>query len=1330
VNETSINTDVSGGTVGVVGARVVRIENLYVGAASTERATPAGPIPPCPYPGLAYFGPEDASRFFGREQAISGLVAAVAKRSFTALVGASGSGKSSVVLAGLAPRLSAQGGWRSTYFRIGTEPDKNPFAALARALEPLTTERGLSDRLEEVQKLSQKLAAGSISLTNYIGQCRSANPGKRILLIADQFEEAFTFVSDDALRNLFINALIDAFPDPKPGATPDVCLILTLRADFYNAALRYRPLADRLQDHVENLGPMTRDEFREAIGTPADAVHVGFEPGLVDTILDDVEKRPGSLPLLQFALREMWGRLKTPLLTRAGYDAIGGVEGALSKRAQAIFEDATKNETDAVSVGLFRRLFTRLVTLGEGAEDTRRITAKEELGPDEWSLAQKLADEDNRLVVTASTASGQETAEVVHEALIRNWPELVNWVSRDRAFISWRNQLRSRLDEWRASPSDPGTLLRGGPLAVAEEWAARRGDDLNVDEKAYIARSIELRDAERQNAEEELREKQAQLQQMAGAQRETEQAQRRTAEAQATTSRAQRRARRAILAVGVVTTVLLVAGGLFLSRVQRDAKELGEEQSQLTSQQDQLAKAQSVLKTREEQLGNAQSALNHSEKALDEQLTAVGELKSSLETRQIELQHQHANLLNELAGSFLARGNVDAALRFAIKGTEDDLQLSKGRERSTAASAALAAAAIRVGWRLVISTSASVYSASSSADGTRIVTGASKSAQLWDAVTGREIIALEKGTTHPAFSPDGSMIAVADGSTVFVDDARTGKERAVLQGHTDTIGSISFSPDGLRIITSSWDKTARIWDATTAKEIGVLRGHDDWVWSAEFNRSGSLIVTSSKDGTVRVWDPKTYKAISVLKFNQEPIFDAHFSPDGSKLVMASADETARIWDIKGGKTTALLRGHQGLVVASAFSPNGSLIVTASADRTIRIWETETGLQVATLVGHEGGVNSVSFTPDGLGVVSASSDNTVRVWDISAEATRTVLRGHTAEVHSAEFSLDGSRVITSSADKTARAWDTNTGQILSTLSGHVGDLWYAAFNPNGTKVVTASADGTARVWDVMSSRQVAVLSNTETLKSVFNTARYSPDGSLIVTALRDNTARIWRASTGEEIAVLRGHRANVSSAAFNRDGSRVVTSSWDGTARIWDVATAKEIAVLDAHGDLLWDAEFSPDGSSVVIASEDETARIWDIAQAKEIALLRGHANTVRTAAFSSDGSRVVTASFDGTARIWDAKTAHEIVVLRGDQRALFSAAFNRNGSLLVTSSDKVALIWDVRLATMTEGALLSEVCLHKLTGLSKLTRDEMRLAGYPDSEQLIDVCAGIAEARP
>ena len=739
MNEPSINAAVSGGAVGVAGAQVVRIENLYVGAAASIAPTkPAGPIPSCPYPGLAYFGPQDASRFFGREQAISALVAAVAKRSFTALVGASGSGKSSVVLAGLAPRLDAQGGWRSTYFRIGTEPDKNPFAALARALEPLTGERGLSDKLEEVQKLAQKLAVGSISLTNYIGQCRAANAGKRILLIADQFEEAFTFVSDEALRNRFVDALIDAFPDPERGATPDVCLVLTLRADFYSAALRHRPLADKLQDRVENLGPMTRDELREAIVKPAEQLEpsVTFEPGLAGTILDDVERRPGSLPLLQFALREMWGRLKTPLMTRADYDAIGGVEGGLAKRAQAIFEDVTKKETDAAAVALFRHLFTRLVTLGEGAEDTRRIVGREELGGQEWALAQRLAGEDNRLVVTAATTPGQETVEVAHEALIRNWPALVDWVNRDRPFISWRNQLVQRLDDWRKSPSDEGTLLRGGPLAVADDWIARRGDELNDEERAFVAASVGLRDAEKQQAEEELKQKQKQVQEVAAAQERTALAQNETQQAQANTARFQRRARWALTAVGAVTAVLLVAGGLFLNRLHRDVEELAAKQVQLTAKEEQLAEARSALTARQGQLAEAQSALH-------QQQVAATELQRSLELKQTDLEHQHANLLGELASAQLTQGNFDAALRFAAKGSEDDLVLPSAAFAASSSMASLAAAVSQARWRLGFAMGQKAPSSDAfSLDGLGIVVTASVD-------------------NTAAFSPDGSRIVTA-----------------------------------------------------------------------------------------------------------------------------------------------------------------------------------------------------------------------------------------------------------------------------------------------------------------------------------------------------------------------------------------------------------------------------------------------------------------------------------------------------------------------------------------------------------------------------------------
>src|SRR5215472_6713559 len=511
-----ISVTIEDGVVqGIIGAGTVIVENLnFYGpppSAPAERLTDRGEIPPCPYPGLLYFGPQDSGLFFGRDAAIAQLEAAVARQTLTVLVGASGSGKSSLVLAGLAPSLHARGGWRFSHFRVGTEPDQNPFLALSRALVPLLDERNATETLKEAQALGAELERGTLTLSNIVGGCRAANPGKRILLIADQFEEVFTLVADEPRRHQFIDALLAGFPDRPGGNPPDVCLVLTLRADFYGMALRHRPLADALQGRVVNLGPMTREELREAVIRPAQVKDIAFETGLVDTLLDAVTSKPGSLPLLQFALREMWRHLDKRCLTRAGYDAIGGVEGAIAQRAQAIYNQRTTNGEDEHAVTLFRQLFTRLVTLGEGRQDTRRIVGRAELGERAWELAQRLAGEGNRLVVTAAPAPGHETAEVVHEALIRSWPALTEWVNRDRAFQSWLRQLKPRVDDWGKHPEDDGTLLRGGPLAVAEDWLARRQDDLSVEERAYVEASLALRDAERKREENELVREQAAL---------------------------------------------------------------------------------------------------------------------------------------------------------------------------------------------------------------------------------------------------------------------------------------------------------------------------------------------------------------------------------------------------------------------------------------------------------------------------------------------------------------------------------------------------------------------------------------------------------------------------------------------------------------------------------------------------------------------------------------------------------------------------------------------------------------------------------------------------
>lgn len=491
-----VATHVSGGSIqGIGAAHYVRIENFTVhNAASTESAeTSALPhdhgTAPCPYPGLAYFGPSDRGHFFGRDAVVTRLASRVANHPFTALIGPSGSGKSSVVLAGLAPHLDDSLTWCFTYFRVGKEVDQNPYRALSRALVPLFRGGDIVDQLREIENLAAGLQDG-ITLTNVLSECVTRNEGKRVLVIADQFEELFTrsrFI-DDNLADRFIDCLLDAFQTRPDGALPQASLILTMRADFFGSALRYRRLADTLQDNVENLGPMTREELWDAIEKPA--LPLKFEGGLISTLVNDVVRRPGSLPLLQFALREMWERRHVNGLTRISYDAIGGIEGALAKRAESIYLQMTTNDSVIDVKSAFRQLFTRLVTLGEGAEDTRRVADRTELGASSWDLAQQLAGEANRLIVTDSESGNRETAELVHEALIRGWPRLVDWVNSDRAFLRWLSQLKPRIEDWNTDRNDEGTLLRGGPLATAQDWVSRKGPEISGNEKAYVSASI------------------------------------------------------------------------------------------------------------------------------------------------------------------------------------------------------------------------------------------------------------------------------------------------------------------------------------------------------------------------------------------------------------------------------------------------------------------------------------------------------------------------------------------------------------------------------------------------------------------------------------------------------------------------------------------------------------------------------------------------------------------------------------------------------------------------------------------------------------------------
>jgi len=437
---------------------------------------------PCPYRGLFHFGPNDADVFFGREIFIEELYSATKTNNFIPVLGASGSGKSSVVLAGLVPKLQKEGHWQFTHFRPGSVP----FYALAEALIPLyTPELDHTDQIAQTQKLAAYLFNTTVSLADVLRKIQQNHPNHRVLLIADQFEEIYTLCNNQEIRRKFLDCLLASLETPTSLSSSATVLVTTMRADFLGNALSYRPFADVLQNADVKLGPMNREELTQVIEKPAQKLGVTFADGLVERILDDVENQPGNLPLLEFALTELWNKRTGKQLTHKIYEEIGQVEGALARHADEKYGNLTDDEKEKV-----RRIFIQLVRPGEGAEDTRRIAMKAELGEQSWALVKQLADA--RLVVTSRNLSSQETVEVVHEALIRNWGELRVWMNKDRFFRAWQERLRSAKGQWEATKRDPGSLLRGAALAEAEEQLKKREADLS-DEKKFIEQSIQER---------------------------------------------------------------------------------------------------------------------------------------------------------------------------------------------------------------------------------------------------------------------------------------------------------------------------------------------------------------------------------------------------------------------------------------------------------------------------------------------------------------------------------------------------------------------------------------------------------------------------------------------------------------------------------------------------------------------------------------------------------------------------------------------------------------------------------------------------------------------
>ncbi|MBI1258448.1 MAG: protein kinase [Chloroflexi bacterium] len=1161
-----------------------------------------------PYKGLRAFQEADAADFFGRaaltEQLLGRMAASDDGARFLALVGPSGSGKSSAVRAGLIPALrkgalpnSAQ--WFITEMMPGT----HPFEELEAAL--------LCVAASYDHDLRAQLTEDRRGLVRAVKRLLPHDPQVELVLIIDQFEELFTLTTDELVRSQFIDSLLAAVSDPRSRMR----IVLTLRADFYDRPLLYPRMAELMRSHTEVAVPLTASELERAIAGPAERIGLTLEPGLTTTIINDVFGQPAALPLLQFSLSELYERRKERLLTISVYQETGGISGALARRADELF-----GGLDTVGQSAARQIFLRLIAPGEGVEDTRRRVLQTEL----MSLADERTIDDlitfysqyRLLTLDHDPITRGATVEIAHEALLHGWDRLRGWLEASRDELRLQRRLAVAAGEWVGSGRDVSFLASGARLIQFEALSANGSLSLNGTERAYLEASV----AERERTVLAERERQAHELTLA---RESARAQ-------------QRAANRLRYLVGLMIVAVVMASILSVFAISR--QQLADHNAALAygSATEAAANAQRAQSLR--LAAEANRLLQTGDSAELTALLAVRSLESGY-SQQADSALQQAILL-PLPERILTSDSGTIGSAFFLP---DGTIFTTGDESNDAASIArLWDAQTGQVIRRFDEISARAAGAGNillAHNGKSLIAFDAHTVWLYDLQTGMEIRHFTDNTRRANtadLSPDGKYLLRGDrDGTVRMFDVATGDEVRHFDGLANEAIRVLFSPDGKYVFTTPERTVAAVWDAQTGQQIARFVGHTDAVYPMGVSPNGKYLLTASNDSTARLWDMTSGQEVRRFVGHTGSVWTAAFSPDGAQILTGGIDRTARLWDAATGEELYRFTGTNGALYSVGFSPDGKSLIAGGDDLYARIWAVPTSESPRVLRGHTDDIRDVLVSPDGAYYVTASVDGTARIWDPRTGTVLNTLKSPSG----ANFGLllsPGKKLLGTLTDSgAAYIWSFPDGALLQTVNNCCGTS--AAISPDETRFVSSATDNNqpmlfmSDISDVNNPKQIYAVP----VPTTGRTLQFSADGKTLLMSGEDQVARLFDAQTGAQIQQFVGHTGIVTSAAFSLDGSLVLTASEDKTARLWDIATGREIRRLVGHTAFLNDAAFSPDGRTIATASGDGTARLWDAHTGQELRVFIGHTDIVFSVTFTPDGAQLITGSRDRTARIWD-----------------------------------------------------------------------------------------------
>lgn len=1141
-----------------------------------------------PYKGLNSFEEDDASNFFGREAMTETLINKLNDKGsfsrFLAVVGPSGSGKSSLIKAGLIPTL-----------RRGVLPDSDKwfFAELMPKTHPLNELRValLSVARNKNQHMIEQLQSSADGLTQVVDSI--LGDGDELVLLIDQFEEIFTMVDSPAQSNHFMELLYHAVTVPDSR----IRVIITLRADFYDRPLMHPLFCDLIADRTVVVPPLTANELHRAIVSPLNDLDMTIDDELISLIIDEVKEQPGTLPMLQYALTRLFEKRDGKRLTVEAYQEIGGILGSLTRQADELYYQLNNEQQIAT-----QQLFLRLVTLGEGTEDTRKQALQSELisiGGDAMREVFEIFGASRLITFNNDSITREPTVEVAHEALIKQWMLLRQWLDSSRDDLRQQKQLAGLANEWIKSGKDSSFLASGSRLDQLEQWFNNTTLSLSENEKRFVEASLSERD--RLLKEETAR--------------------------QENKRRLEQRARRLLLALtiasvlGAVVAIVLSLFALNQSYEASIARQESELNARISHELTMLSNSQLLLyRDNNTDLALALALEAQKYNYLPEQeFRILTETMYAPGTRKVITGHEGRLYESDLNAdkTRLVTGSNDNTVRIWGIESSAELQRFEGHEDS------IMQVTYSPDDRLL---------ASASLDGT---------VRIWDVATGETLHTLNgdgdpNGFLAVEFSPDGGVVVTgSQQNTIQFWDVESGElintfapddpETETVEGHSNWVWGLTFSEDGTRLLSGGREGLGLLWDIASAEILQTFT-HTDAVYQLKFSDDEEQIYTASADKSAKVWDVETGEALLSLDGHTSAVYSIVVNADETRALTASQDGSIRLWKLDTGTELHNFVGHQDRVFDARFLANEQQFVSSSYDGTVRVWDIETPQSLEEWQAHQSVIYSVGYDHTGNVIISTAGDSIIHLWDAQSLENIMTLReddpatddieGHSNLIVTAKMSRDESRLVSSDGETVILLWDLPSGEVIRVFP--MDDLT--------TEEIEGHVQG-EMIWNVA----------------------FSPDDQTIYSSAFDNRVIQWDANTGEIIHVYEGHTDGVLGVVPLSDGRRFLSFSWDGTINLWDNQTHEIIRTYDGHGSRIWAISVSPDETTFVSASEDTTMILWDIETGAMLKQFFGHDDAVLSVDFSVDGNWLVSSGRDNRVLMWAVETGEWLREFVGNQ---------------------------------------------------------------------------------